>query len=135
MDDTLVFGSNQKEHDERLSAALQRIKADDLTLDEEKRKLSQEQVTFLGQVIDATGIRSDPSKVHAIVKMKAPADRSELRRFLGTTNQLCKFSRNSAEISKLLRDLLSLKNEWHWGLPHQQAFEQLKIELSDPTRY
>ena len=50
------------------------------------------------------------------------------------TNQCSKISRNSAEISKPLRDLHSLKNEWQWGSPQQQAFDQLKGELSDPNK-
>ena len=134
IDDTLVYGSNQEEHDERLKAALDKIKAGGLTLNKEKCQFSQEKVTFLGQVTDATGIRPDPKKVKAIVNMKEPTDKSELRRFLGMVNQLNKFSQNQAEISKPLRDLLSIRNEWHRGHPQQKAFEQLKKELSDPGR-
>ena len=85
-------------------------------------------------MIDATGIRPDPKEIKAIVNMKEPTDKSELRRFLGMVNQLNKFSPNQAEITKPLRDVLTIRNEWHWGHPQQKAFEQLKKELSDPGR-
>ena len=97
--DTLIYGRNQKEHDERLNAVLEGIRAAGLTLNKEKCKFSQQQITFLGQVIDADGVRPDPSKVRAIVEMKEPTDRGELRRFLGITNQLGQFSSRSAEIT------------------------------------
>ena len=111
MDDILIYGSNQEEHDARLKAALDRIQAANLTPNRDKCKFSQESVSFLGQVIDASGIRPDPDKVKAIVNMEEPANKSELRRFLGMANQLGKFSSQLAEISKPLRDLLSVKNE------------------------
>ena len=40
MDDVLVFGSTQKEHDERLMALLERIKAAGVSLNKEKCKFS-----------------------------------------------------------------------------------------------
>ncbi|KXJ11143.1 Transposon Tf2-9 polyprotein [Exaiptasia diaphana] len=135
IDDTLIYVRTQQEHDERLNTALERIRAAGLTLNKEKCKFSQSQITFLGQVIDANGVRPDPSKVKAIiVDMAEPTDRSELRRFLGMTNQLGKFTSKSAEITKPLRELLSLKNDWHWGPSQQQAFQKLKKELSDPNK-
>ena len=134
MDDILIYGSNQEEHDARLTAALDRIQAANLTLNRDKCKFSQESVSFLGQVIDASGIRPDPDKVKAIVNMEEPANKSELRRFLGMANQLGKFSSQLAEISKPLRDLLSVKNEWVWGPAQIQSFLAMKTELSSPDK-
>ena len=82
IDDTLIYDRNQKEHDERLNAVLERIRPAGFTLNKEKCKFSQ-QITFLGQVIDADGVRPNLNKVRAIVEMKEPTDRGELRRFLG----------------------------------------------------
>ena len=134
MDDILIYGSNQEEHDARLTVALDRIQAANLTLNRDKCKFSQESVSFLGQVIDASGIRQDPDKVKAIVNMEEPANRSELRRFLGMANQLGKFSSQLAEISKPLRNLLSVKNEWVWGPAQSQSFLAMKTELSSPDK-
>jgi len=57
--------------------------------------------------VDENGIHADPDKVSAIVKMEAPTNVSELRRFMGMTNQLGKFSHQLAELTQPLRQLLS----------------------------
>ena len=65
--------------------------------------------------------------------MKPPTNVPELRRFLGMVNQLGKFSRNLAELTQPLRELLSKKQAWLWGPNQEQAFSSIKDELSKPT--
>ena len=48
-------------------------------------------------------------------------------------NQMGKFSPNIAEISKPLRELLSVKRAWLWGPEQDRAFKALKQELVKPT--
>ena len=52
IDDILVFGNTPNEHDSRLQAALEWIKAAGITLNGEKCKFSQPRITFLGHVIE-----------------------------------------------------------------------------------
>ncbi|KXJ30128.1 Retrovirus-related Pol polyprotein from transposon opus [Exaiptasia diaphana] len=130
IDDTLVFGRNQQEHDERLHKVLKRIEAAGITLNLDKCEFAKTEVTFLGHVVDSNGIRPDPSKIKAIKDMAAPENIHELRRFLGMANQLSKFTSKLTETSKPLRDLLSTKRVWAWGSDQQQAFEKLKELLT-----
>ena len=90
-------------------------------------------LTFLGHLIDENGIQADPEKTTAIVRMKAPTHITELRRFLGMANQMGKFSPNLANLTQPLRELLSKKNSWYWSSHHDQAFDQVKMELTRPT--
>ena len=48
-------------------------------------------------------------------------------------NQLGKFSHRLAELSQPLRKLLSAKRSWVWGPPQEQAFAEVKAELTQPT--
>eukprot|EP00731_Ephydatia_muelleri_P013230 Em0007g540a len=130
MDDVLIFGPNQEIHDMRLKAVLQRVKSAGVTLNRDKCVFSQSSVKFLGQIVDAQGVRPDPNKVTAIRGMAAPMNTTELRRYLGMINQLSKFTPNIAELTKPLRELLSKKNEWTWNEIHQKAFSKLKDEVS-----
>ena len=66
IDDILVHGRTQEEHDERLLRVLCRLQKEGLTLNRDKCQFSQKQVPFLGQVVDESGIRPDPEKVTAI---------------------------------------------------------------------
>ena len=89
-------------------------------------------VTVPSHVVDRNGISADSSKVTAIAKMRSPDNISELRRFLGTVNQLGKFTPNLATITQPLRELLSKKNSWCWTATQEQAFSATKNELLKP---
>ena len=130
MDDVLIFGSNQEIHDMRLKAVLLRVKSAGVTLNKDQCVFSQSSVKFLGQIVDAHGVRPDPNKVTAIREMAAPTNTTELRRYLGMINQLSKFTPNIAELTKPLRELLSKRNQWTWNETHQKAFSKLKDEVS-----
>ena len=115
MDDALVYGESQEEHDERLLVVMKRLQDAGLTLNKEKCSFSQREVRFLGQILTENGVQSDPDKVAAIVKIEEPANVKELRRFLGMANQLSKFNPILPKKMKPLRDLLSKKNQWVWS--------------------
>ena len=78
IDDILVFGQSQKEHDQRLDSVLKRISKAGITLNSEKCEFSKNSVKFLGHVIDKVGIHPDPNKVQAILDIKAPINIVEL---------------------------------------------------------
>lgn len=69
MDDVLVHGKTQEEHDERLRKVLLRLQETGMTLNSEKCQFAQQSVKFLGHCVDSTGIRPDPDKVRAIEKV------------------------------------------------------------------
>ena len=130
MDDVLVFGQTQQEHDLRLEATLNRIRKAGVTLNSDKCEFSTGSVKFLGHIIDGTGVHPDPTKIQAIQQMQVPNNVTELRRFLGMVTYLGKFISNLSHKVKPLRDLLSAKNEWVWSDRQQSAFCQIKQELS-----
>ena len=86
VDDILVFGKTQNEHDQHLESVLRRIEEANVTLSPQICEFSKTKLTFLGHVIDVDGIRADPEKTKAIVDMSPPTSISELRRFLGMAN-------------------------------------------------
>ena len=92
---------------------------------------SKNRISFLGQVIDGSGISPDPDKVSAIKNVGIPGNVSDVRRFLGMTNQFSKFIPNLADKAKPLRDLLRKGHTWTWEQPQQKAFDQIKQLFSD----
>ena len=133
IDDILVFGKDQDQHDTRLMAVLKRVQSAGVTLNKDKCNFSMSQVQFLGHVIDQTGIRADPAKTAAIQNIEPPKTIPELRRFLGMVNQLGKFSPNLANITQPLRELLKKTRMWQWTEVQHKAFNEIKKELSQPT--
>lgn len=130
MDDVLMWGHSQEEHNARLLAVLQKMENAGVTLNLDKCALSQREVKFLGHIISDSGVQPDPAKTVAVQKMPEPSNISELRSFLGMVNQLGKCIPHLAEKDKPLRDLLSKKNCWFWGEAQVKAFQDLKKDLS-----
>lgn len=126
----LVYGDTQTAHDARLWKVLKRLQENGVTLKPEKCEFSKDSVKFLGQIINAEGVRADPNKVKAVISMEEPRDISGLRRFLGMVNHLGKYIPQLAEKTQPLRDLLRARNMWTWGHTQQQAFDHIKSELS-----
>ena len=81
MDDVILFGLNQEEHDTRPTATLECLNAAGVTLNPQKCEFGQQTMKFLGHVISADGISADPDKTSAIHAMPPPTCVSELRRF------------------------------------------------------
>ena len=126
MDDILNFGATQNQHDERIREVLRRVQKEN----SKKCQFSVQEVKFLGQTINESGISPDQDKVKAIIDMPEPTDVSGIRRFLGMINQLGKFTPHLAEITRPMRDLLRKKNDWTWGRAQQRSFAQLKESLT-----
>ena len=82
LDDILVFGKDQDQHDACLMVVLRRIQSVGVTLNKDTCKFPMSQVSFLGHIIDETCIQEDPEKTAAIKNIESPPTIPELRRFL-----------------------------------------------------
>lgn len=131
MDDILVYGSDEREHDERLKTVLQRCRERNLKLNSNKLKLKTDQVEYIGHVLTPNGLKPDPGKVEVITKFPPPQDKTELLRFMGMVNYLAKFIPRLSDINEPLRRLLEKDADFHWGEEQVQCFEKLKKLVSE----
>ena len=112
MDDILVFGRNEGEHNERLKRVLRRLEESGMTLNRGKCEFRMRKIKFLGHQACGEGISADPDKVRAITEMQPPKDKTKLKSFLGMVNYLSKFSGRLAELERPLRELQKMTCEW-----------------------
>ena len=91
VDDILVWGSTQTEHDERLERVLQRARQRNLKLNKDKSQIGLREISYIGHLLSEHGIKPDPKKTEAITQLENPANKEELQRFLGMTTYLSKF--------------------------------------------
>ncbi|KAK7096429.1 hypothetical protein V1264_005727 [Littorina saxatilis] len=130
IDDLLIYGRNQKEHDDNLDHVLRKLENAGVTLNAEKCQFSKETIKFLGHVVSRDGIAIDPDKVAAIKNFPRPANISDLRRLLGMVNHVSKFAGSTlSEDVKPLRDLLKKDNDWSWDSMQETAFQNIKTKL------
>ena len=132
VDDILVWGTTNEEHDANLKKVLDRVCEVGLKLNFSKCKFRATSVTFVGHKFTEEGLQPDPEKTDAVRKMPPPEDRAALLRFLGMMNYLSKFIKNYSEKTAVLRELLHNDVTWDWTESHQQAFDSLKEELANP---
>ena len=64
------------------------------------------EVSFLGNIVSAKGIRVDPAKVEAIVNWKQPRNVIEVRSFLGITVYYRRYVKGFYVIASLVTKLL-----------------------------
>ena len=130
VDDILIWGKDEEEHNNRLKQALQRARDINLKLNAEKSKIQTTEVTYIGHIMSSIGMKPDPSKIKAIKDIGTPQEKKELLRFIGMVNYLGKFISGLSDMTHLLRELLKKDIEWHWSCKHDQAFNKIKESLT-----
>ncbi|KAK3744137.1 hypothetical protein QZH41_006175 [Actinostola sp. cb2023] len=133
VDDILIWGRDEKEHNDRLAKVLKRARAINLKLNKEKSKILRDELSYIGYIITAEGVKPNPDKVKGIAEMKVPTDIKELQRFMGMVNYLGKFLPNLSNSTQALRELLQKETAWHWDERHDHhAFQDIKVKVTDP---
>lgn len=71
LDDLLVFGKSEQEALDRLEMVFSRLREHNLKLAQKKCYFLRRSVKFLGHIVTAEGIATDPTKVSAINQVTA----------------------------------------------------------------
>ena len=130
IDNILVWGASEEEHNSHLQAVLKRCKDIGLTLNKDKCRFNVPEVKYLGHTISADGVAPDKEKVRAISEMLPPDDKKGVERLLGVVNYVGKFIPDMATVTKPIRDLLRKDVQFNWSSEHDEAFKKLKGLLS-----
>ncbi len=131
VDDLLIWGETQQQHDERLKQVLNIAREAGIKLNKDKCEIGLQQVTYIGHTLSSSGLKPDVNKVEAIKAMDTPTDKAAVQRFLGMATYLAKFIPNFSQLAAPLRVLLEKNTEWHWDLPQQSSFERLKHAITN----
>ena len=106
VDDLLVWGEDEEQHDNRLLKVLERARAQNLKLNKDKCHIKQHKISYVGHILTKDGLKLDPKKTKAITEMPSPRNKEELQRFLGMLTYLTKFIPNFSQVASPLRTLL-----------------------------
>ena len=131
VDDILVYGNTEAQVKKRFEAVLERCHQYGITLSPKKIQFGN-RVKFAGMVITDEGVEVDPDKVDAIAKFPSPQTLTDLRSFKGLVEQLGGAHPDLAHAMAPLRDLLKPKNVFQWLPEHEDAFQHVKVILTDP---
>ncbi|KRZ81929.1 Uncharacterized protein T08_655, partial [Trichinella sp. T8] len=132
LDDIILTGATDDEHQRTLKLVLGRLKEFGLRIRKEKCTFFQKKVEYLGDILSSKGIRADPKKTAAIVNMPLPTNIAKLRSFFGMCNYYTEFVPKLAEMCSPLNQLLSKDERWNWTGEHTKAVERVKRLLNSP---
>jgi hypothetical protein len=130
VDDIIIWGHTKEEHDKNLRNVLQRCRQKGIRLNKDKLEVGISEVRYFGHIISSEGLKPDPEKISAILDMDPPKDKSELETILGMIVYLSKFAPNLSDIVYPLRQVLKKDVLFHWEVPQQKAFEEVKRILT-----
>ena len=133
LDDVLVFGRTIAEHNANLTQVMGRLRRAGLRLKPKKCRFALTEVEYLGHVVSAQGIRTDPKKVAAMEQFPIPQDIKTLRSFLGLASYYRKFVAGFAKVAGPLHALTKKDVPFLWTPSCQKAFSELKALLTNSS--
>ena len=105
LDDVIVYSRDFDEHLKRLREVFEGLRQASLKLKPSKCFLLQPRVPYLGHVISAEGVKTDPEKVKAVQQWPVPSKVTDVRSFLGSASYYQRFIKNFEEIAAPLHPL------------------------------
>ncbi len=117
LDDVLVHSEDLDTHVNLLKLVFDAHKEAGIRLNASKTHLFQEEVEYLGHLVNAEGIKLIPSYVQKIVDWPLPQTGKELSAFLGFTNYYRDFLPGFANV---MAELNSVKNNMNLGMGKSQ---------------
>src|SRR5699024_6271056 len=97
----------------------------------EKCQFCRKTLKYLGHVVSAEGIQTDPVKVESMLKFSPPTKPRTLRQFLGLVSWYRCYIPNFSELSAPLTRLLRKDHRWKCTPEQEEAFQALKHSLTE----
>ncbi|PKA46799.1 putative mitochondrial protein [Apostasia shenzhenica] len=123
--DILVYSKTWEDHIPHLEEVFQILLANSLHVKESKCEFGTNQISYLGHVISAEGVKAEPEKIETILQWPEPKNLKELHGFLGLTGYYRRFLQGYGDISKPLTILLK-KGQFQWSQQAKEVFQNLK---------
>ena len=125
LDDILVHGKDEREHDERLEKILRRIRDVGMTLNE-KCEVRKSRIEFVGYEISKEGIRPTVGNMMAIEQLPGPTNSTQMKSVLGTARFYMRCVPEFSTLVEPMRRLLKADVRFEWGQEQKTAFKKLK---------
>ena len=129
-DDMIIAGNDDHDHDEILLKVFERARERNVKFNWPKLQYKLPEVSYMGNIVGAEGVRPDPKKVAAIVDMPSPTCKPDVKRLIGMLNYLSQYIPNMPAITTPLRKLLKNDVVFEWNHEQQESFDKIKDILS-----
>lgn len=128
IDDIIVFGSTQKEHDDNLETVPNRVSSLGLKLND-KCVFDVQALSLIRHKISAQCISPLEKNIQQVETFNHPSTSTQLHSFLGLIDS--KFVPHMAHVAEPLRHLLHKDVPFNWDVATENSFQQVKKYLRD----
>ena len=125
-DDIIVFHSTQEEHDDTFLNMPTATRANNVSLNSEKRQFKQQNVNFYGHKLTTEDIRSAADKLEEVKNISAPTNTMELSSLLGLLIYLNRSSAKIEEYKTPLHILTKRNARFKWEDHRQASLDKIK---------
>ena len=130
LDNMLVYSATLSDHVEHLKQVFELLSQQQLHLNRSKCLFAQDKLKFLGHVVSASGIATEPKKVKIIREWPTPTCVKDVYSFLGMAGYYRKSVPHFGIISMPLTTLLKKDTLFVWTELADQSFVALKTVLA-----
>ncbi|CEP07122.1 hypothetical protein [Parasitella parasitica] len=133
LDDLFCYSKDLESHLlEDLKKVFHCLRKGNLSLNPAKCHFFKRSIKFLGYIVSAEGISTDPEKIAKIKDLPPPSSVTALKSFLGATSYYRRWIPRYAAIARPLYTLTKKDSPGMWTTEVQTAFETLKMHYQPP---
>jgi len=110
LDDIIIYSKTVEEHKKHVRLVFEALQAVSLMMKPKKCKFAQKELWFLGHIILAKGIRTDPNKIAKMVTLSLPTNLKELRSRLDLFSYYWQYIKGFSDITRPIYELTREEN-------------------------
>ncbi|KRH93375.1 putative LTR retrotransposon [Pseudoloma neurophilia] len=130
LDDIIIYGKSEEEHDKILEEVLEKLNQKNLNVNIKKMQIKKKEINFLGQIIYGKEVKMPKEKIQKVLSIEKPKSKKDLEKFLGLINYHRRFIDNHSAATENLYELLKEnKTMDDWTDVHQKQFENCKQQV------
>ena len=126
MDDIIVFSKSGRDHIKHPENVFLKCRRFGISLNPRKSKFSMKEGKILGDIISKDGIKIDPDRVKAILKVEIPRTKKNIQSFIRRVNFQRIFIPSFVEILKNVTNMLRKDSDIKWTLEAMKYFNDIK---------
>src|SRR6266498_4341283 len=134
LDNIIIYSKMFEKHKEHVKLVFEALQAAFLIMKPKKCKFAQKELRFLGHIISAKGIRTDPEKIAKMVTLAPLTNLKKLRLRLGLFSYYRQYIKRFSDITRPMYELTREENgkavPFEWIAVRQKAFETIKTKLA-----
>jgi hypothetical protein len=111
LDDIFIYSKSYEEHEVHIKKVLNTLRESELIAKKSKCAFFYQELRFLGHVIAAAGIKTDPEKIIKVKNWPTPTNVKEAQMFLGLTSYYRRFIKHHSLIAGPIYEFITKKEK------------------------